>query len=124
MLLALRLDGRAIAMKFNLTAGNGSFACKIAFDEDYARFSPGVLLELDNIRRVHENSELRWMDSCAIPDHFMINRLWTERRVIQNSLLSSGKFSGDLVVSLLPLLRLVRRRLKKRYKHPIPGPSP
>ena len=114
MLLALRLDGRAIAMKFNLTASNGSFACKIAFDEDYARFSPGVLLEIDNIRRVIENSDLCWMDSCAIPDHSMINRLWTERRVIQNSLLSSGNLSGDLVVSLLPLLHLVRRRLKKR----------
>lgn len=119
MLLALKLNGKPLAMKFNLLSGEGAFACKIAFDEEYARFSPGVLLELDNIRRLHECGDsahemnTRWMDSCAIPDHFMINRLWTERRLIQNSVLSTGKFSGDLVVSLLPLLRFARRTLSK-----------
>ncbi len=116
MLLALKVNGRPIAMKFNLLAGDGSFACKIAFDEEFSRFSPGVLLELDNIRRLQQNSNLHWMDSCAIPDHFMINRLWTERRLIQNSVLSAGKFSGDLVVSLLPLLRFVKRRLQRKRR--------
>ena len=115
MMLALKLNGNPLAMKFNLLSGDGAFACKIAFDEEYARFSPGVLLELDNIRRLHEDenslpwSKACWMDSCAIPDHFMINRLWTERRLIQNFVLSTGHFSGDLVVSLLPLLRLANR---------------
>ncbi len=47
MTLALRLDGRAIAMKCNLLAGDGAVAFKIAYDEDYARFSPGVLLEIE-----------------------------------------------------------------------------
>ncbi len=52
MLLTLRLDGHEIAMKCNLMApgGVGSFSFKIAHDEAYARFSPGVLLEIDNIR--------------------------------------------------------------------------
>lgn len=117
MLLALKLNGKPLAMKFNLLSGGGAFACKIAFDEEHARFSPGVLLELDNIRRLHENSthgkRTHWMDSCAIPDHFMINRLWTERRLIQNSVLSTGRFSGDLVVSLLPVLRFANRSLRK-----------
>jgi CelD/BcsL family acetyltransferase involved in cellulose biosynthesis len=114
MLLALRLKGRAIAMKFNLLAGHAAFACKIAYDEEYARFSPGVLLELYNIHLLHENGALHWMDSCAIPDHFMINRLWTERRLIQNSVVSSSSFYGDLVVSLLPSLRSVKRRLRRK----------
>lgn len=113
MLLALRLDGRPLAMKFNLLAGEGAFACKIAFDENFARYSPGVLLELENIRQLQENPTAKWMDSCAIPDHFMINRLWTERRLMQNLVLSSGSIAGDLVVSLLPLLRFFKRRLKK-----------
>ena len=118
MMLALKLNGKPLAMKFNLLAGDGAFACKIAFDEEYARFSPGVLLELDNIHRLHNAdsahwSKACWMDSCAIPDHFMINRLWSERRLIQNSVVSSGHFSGDLVVSLLPLLRLANRTIRR-----------
>lgn len=43
MTLAMRLDGRAIAMKCNLLAGAGAVAFKITYDESYARYSPGVL---------------------------------------------------------------------------------
>ena len=117
MLLSLKLNGRPIAMKFNLLADNGAFACKIAYDEEFSSFSPGVLLELENIRLVQETPALQWMDSCAIPDHSMINRLWTERRSLQNSLVSTGKMSGNLIVALLPILRFVKAQCKqKRWK--------
>jgi CelD/BcsL family acetyltransferase involved in cellulose biosynthesis len=118
MMLGLFLGGRPIALKCNLRSGHASFAFKIAFDEQLARFSPGVLLELQNIRVLHETPALRWMDSCAIPDHFMINRLWTERRLIQTVLLSTGRASGDLVVSLLPLLRWLKRCFSRRKPRP------
>src|SRR5262249_34603394 len=64
-LLALRIDGRPVAMKCTLLAGDGAVAFKIAYDEDFARYSPGVLLELRNIDWFHEQPALRWMDSCA-----------------------------------------------------------
>lgn len=112
MMLAMRQGGRPIAMKCNFIAGEGSFAFKIAFDETCRRFSPGVLLELENIRRLHARSELRWMDSCAVPDHPMIERLWTERRTIQTLVFPVGSGMGGLVVSALPFLRWVRHRLK------------
>ena len=53
-MLALRLDGAPIAMKCNVEAGDGAFALKVAFDEAYARFSPGVALEIESIRRMHD----------------------------------------------------------------------
>ena len=48
----LRLDvgGRAIAMLVNFLTPPGSFSFKTVFDEDYARFSPGVLIQLENLR--------------------------------------------------------------------------
>lgn len=112
-MLALRLDGRPIAMKCNFLAGSGSFAFKIAFDEDFARSSPGVLLELENLRRLHRESEVQWMDSCARATHPMVNRLWLDRRAIQTTLISSGSATGDLIVSLMPLVRWLHRRLRK-----------
>ena len=45
--LALRLDGRAIAMLANFITPPGAYSFKTAFDEDYARFSPGMLLQLE-----------------------------------------------------------------------------
>lgn len=91
MVLSLALDGRPVAMKCNVLAdggeggGGGSFALKIAYDDAYAKYSPGVLLEIENIRALHEaGARVRWMDSCAVPDHPMIDRLWRDRLPIVN----------------------------------------
>jgi CelD/BcsL family acetyltransferase involved in cellulose biosynthesis len=81
-MLRIDFDGRAIAMLVNFVTLPGSFSYKIAYDEEYARFSPGVLIELDNIARVLGSENIRWMDSCAAEGHPMIDRLWTERRSI------------------------------------------
>lgn len=110
MMLALCLDGVPIAMKCNFLSGRGSFAFKIAFDEDFARYSPGVLLELENLERLATMPAVEWMDSCAAAEHFMINRLWTARRLIETIVVSTGKGFGDLLVSTLPLLRWLKRR--------------
>ena len=77
--LALRLDGRAVAMLVNFITAPGAYSFKTAFDEDYARFSPGMLLQLENLALL-ERPELRWADSCAAEGHPMIERLWRGRR--------------------------------------------
>lgn len=110
MMLALRLNGQPIALKCNLLSGAGSFAFKIAFDEAFGSYSPGVHLELENIRRLHEHTELAWMDSCATARHFMINRLWLSRRTIKTILASTGKSGGNLLLASLPLLRWFKRK--------------
>jgi Acetyltransferase (GNAT) domain len=90
-LLALRLDGKAIAMKCNFLSGEGSFSFKIAYDESFASFSPGVLLELYNMRVLAEHHpQVKWMDSCAAEKHFMANRLWPERRPIARYIMALG----------------------------------
>lgn len=80
--LRLDLDGRAIAMLVNFRHQGGAFSFKIAFDEELGRFSPGVLIELANLRHVQGDDGIGWMDSCAAPDHPMIDSLWAERRSI------------------------------------------
>jgi CelD/BcsL family acetyltransferase involved in cellulose biosynthesis len=79
--LRLAVDGRPIAMLVNLHAPPGGFSYKIAFDEDYARYSPGVLIELENLRLLGRPG-FAWMDSCAVEDHPMIDSLWRGRRPI------------------------------------------
>lgn len=77
--LALRLDGRAIAMLVNFITPPGAYSFKTAFDEDYARFSPGMLLQLENLALL-ERPDIRWADSCAAEGHPMIERLWRDKR--------------------------------------------
>jgi hypothetical protein len=113
MMLAIKLDGVMIASKLNLIAGSGSFAFKIAFDEAYAEFSPGLLLEVENIRSLHRMPDLQWMDSCAAPRHPMIDHLWPGRRAIETIVIPGGRKYGSLILAAFPLLREIKQRLRR-----------
>lgn len=82
MFLRLDLNGKPLAMLVNFLMGEGGFSFKIAFDETMARFSPGVLIEIENLRHVLDHKCTAWMDSCAAAGHPMIDSLWSERRRI------------------------------------------
>jgi len=79
--LRLDLAGLPIAMLVNFLSPPGSFSFKTVFDEDYARFSPGVLIQIDNLA-ILDRPDIDWTDSCAVDDHPMIDNLWRERRAI------------------------------------------
>lgn len=109
---SIHLNGEPIAMKVNLLATPGAFGFKIAYDERYAKYSPGVQLELENLRSFHEETPFTWMDSCAAPHHPMINRIWTERRLIHHLRISTGNWRGNLTIGTRTLLRSIRRSLR------------
>ncbi len=79
--LALRLDGKAIAMLVNFTTKPHSFAFKTTFDENYARYSPGMLLQRENLALLNRDG-ITLNDSCAAEDHPMIERIWRDRRTV------------------------------------------
>ena len=79
--LRLSLDGKPIAMLANFITPPGAFSYKTAYDEDYARFSPGVLLQRENLDLL-DNPAIDWCDSCASADHPMIDRIWREKRAM------------------------------------------
>ena len=79
--LTLRLSDRPIAMLATFLTPPGAFSYKTAFDEEFARFSPGVLLQRENLTML-ERPEIAWSDSCASADHPMIDHLWRERRKV------------------------------------------
>ena len=83
------LDGRPVAAKCCLFAAPGAFAFKTAFDENYARFSPGILLQTELIQRFHNQAQIRWMDSCAEPDSYL-SSLWIDRRLIGTIVIAIG----------------------------------
>ena len=77
--LALRLDGAPIAAGVALKAGDRAFYWKTAYDEAHADASPGVQATLALSRRLAATPGLALADSCALPDHPMINRVWSDR---------------------------------------------
>lgn len=79
--LTLTLDEAPIAMLANFLTPPGAYSFKTTYDERYARFSPGVLLQRENLDLLGREG-IAWADSCAAADHPMIERIWREKRPI------------------------------------------
>lgn len=115
LMFELSLDGRPLAMLCDFLAAPGAYAFKMAFDEAYAKYSPGVLMELEFIPLRHQlkTRGIDWIDSCAAPDAQVTMRLWEDRRSLCTYMVSSGGMLGDLMVRLYPFA--------KRLKHGLHG---
>ncbi|MCB1476709.1 MAG: GNAT family N-acetyltransferase [Rhodobiaceae bacterium] len=71
--------GKPVAITVMLLGGGASWLWKVAYDEDFAKFSPAVQLISGMTGELAANRPGVRLDSCAIPDHPMIDRLWRER---------------------------------------------
>ena len=86
----LFVDARAIAAIVTLKSGATAWCWKIAYDESFARFSPGVQLLLDVTEGLLDDAAVARADSCATPDHPMIDHIWRERLVLADRLIRIG----------------------------------
>ena len=82
--LALVLDGAPIAAGFMLISGARGYYWKSAYDEALAGFSPGLQLALAHSRRLSERPGLALLDSCALEDHPMIGRVWSDQLAFED----------------------------------------
>ena len=98
--LAIRLDGRPLAMLATFLCPPGAFSFKTAFDESFARFSPGVLLQRENLDLL-ARTDIEWTDSCAAMDHPMIDHFWRERRVVARHNIAIGGKARRLLFNAL-----------------------
>ncbi len=87
--LAMTLDGRPVAMLASFITPPAGFMFKTTFDESLAAYSPGVLLQRENLAML-EAEGINWVDSCAGEDHPMITHLWRERRPVGKVSLAIG----------------------------------
>ena len=111
----LSLDGRTIAAGLVATAGRRAYYLKTAYNESFARFSPGFLLTLDLTSHLLDDSEIDDTDSIAVADHPMVDRIWTERFPVASVVISTGANGGTLFSAAVAVERL-RERAVERIK--------
>ncbi len=68
-----------VASAITLSSGRGAWGWKIAYDESFAAASPGVQLYFDLTTTLLADPAIAFVDSCATPDHPMIDHLWRKR---------------------------------------------
>jgi CelD/BcsL family acetyltransferase involved in cellulose biosynthesis len=107
---SLKVDGHTIAAQFDISAGPGAFSLKVAYDERYARFSPGILLSMEVVRRLHKQRTIRWLDSCTAPGEHPTRHLWGQWRLLASIVLPTGSWGSELAVSLVPAAKVLLGR--------------
>ncbi|MGH7004651.1 MAG: GNAT family N-acetyltransferase, partial [Alphaproteobacteria bacterium] len=87
----LELDGKVIAVLIVFVEAGEAWTWKTAYDETLSAFSPGVLLMIEVLKNHLDDPNIDRTDSCAVPDHPVVSRLFQERETI-----------GTLVIGLSP----------------------
>jgi len=111
----LAIDGKTIATLFAVICGRKAWLIKIAYDENYARYSPGVLLMLDVTRDLLERGDIDEVDSSAVPDHPMINHLWRDRLAMTDIMVATPGTSAA-VFRLMAMAEHCRRKARRLAK--------
>jgi CelD/BcsL family acetyltransferase involved in cellulose biosynthesis len=93
-LLALGAAEQTVSAKCNLLAGDGVFCFKIAHDESFAHYRPGLQLELRMLELFRDQMSETWMDSCSAADSSLFEHFWPERRPIGSYLVTAGGAVG------------------------------
>ncbi len=102
----LKFNGKPIAGLFGMVEGAQGWIVKIAYDEAFAKFSPGVMLVLDATEAFFSEPQLKLVDSCAIPGHPMIDRIWRDRINMVDVLVAPAQVSHLHFVTTVALLKL------------------
>jgi hypothetical protein len=111
----LWLDETLIASLVSISGTKWLSTWKIAYDETYSQYSPGLLVMESLTRSILEYGKPIHIDSLADPDHPMVDRLWKERRILEDVVISlTGKKSLSFYVTFL--IEKMRLKAKARLK--------
>ena len=114
----LKLDGKSIASLFAIVEGDQAWLGKIAYDETYAKFSPGALIILDCTESFFAEPAITQIDSSAIPNHPLIDRIWRDRLAMVSIFIGSENLNQtqfNLTVALAKQKLKWRNRLRDLY---------
>jgi CelD/BcsL family acetyltransferase involved in cellulose biosynthesis len=92
MIDVLRLGDRPIAALIRFDLGGLSIPWKVAFDEEYAAYSPGKQLMCDETRRWLADPTIERVDPVCEEDNPLMAPLWPDREPYGTLLISSGRW--------------------------------
>ncbi len=111
----LALDGEPVATLFAFVIGRRLWLGKMAYAESLARFSPGVLLMVEATRDILAEGGIGWADSCAVPDHPMIDHIWRQRQAMADVMIATPLASARRARAMIAAEQ-ARRALRVRLK--------
>ncbi|WP_102960879.1 GNAT family N-acetyltransferase [Mangrovicella endophytica] len=121
-IFTLRAGGQPVASLVAFVLGGEAFAWKTGYDENFAAASPGLQLMLHVTEALIADPDVARADSCTVPDHTLMNRVWKERIDIATYVVGLSPDAGARVEAAAKgvtamkrsrnLARLMRERLQ------------
>jgi CelD/BcsL family acetyltransferase involved in cellulose biosynthesis len=111
MFLSLEAGTQVLAQNTALIGGVGLFGFRKAYDETFAQWSPGSLLDLDVLRWFHEMRQLAWLDTCSSSDDQAAGRVFGDRRAICTLAVPISPV-GSAAAAMLPIAVRAHRYLR------------
>ncbi len=105
---SINLDGRAIASIVIFLMAGEAYTWKTAYDESLSRYSPGKLLVMKLTDWHLDDANILRTDSCAVPDHPIMSRLWEEREEMGTLVIGLARNSDRDVRQVATQLHLYR----------------
>lgn len=119
---SLDLDGKPVAMGIVIEDNGTAYFWKTAYDEAYAALSPGVLFVRELTGRLTAGGAPLKIDSCATPDHPMIDHLWPQRiAMLDLALALAPGWRGRAAVAADSLRRGLRKTAKNLLRRDASG---
>jgi len=108
----LEVGERVVAAQLFLRAGGGIFLLKLTYDEEMARYSPGIQLHFDTIDHLCRTTDAAWIDSCTYEDNQTLLWLYPDRRTVSATVVATGTVADRLVLAGVTGARRALRRRK------------
>ncbi|MCO6387190.1 GNAT family N-acetyltransferase [Aliihoeflea sp. 40Bstr573] len=122
----LTVSGRPVASLVVFVESGIAYTWKTAFDEEFSGYSPGVLLMIEVTKRHLDDYNVTVTDSCAVPDHPVLARLWSERSTLAtlivglepkaDRLVNAAALGIEREARLRDLLRRARLRVRRTLR--------
>ena len=116
----LRADGKTIAVTIALKSGDTAWGWKVAYDEAYADYSPGVLGVAGLTETMLADPAIAQADSCAKANDTTAPQLWRERLTLADCLFTASanaEFSFALASRFEALRRAAITAAKSARDH-------
>ncbi len=112
---SLLLDGAPIAMSINMSNGATLFTLKCAYDENYRKFSPGLVLEYLVVEEFFTSGAFAEMDASTTMDGHIIQEFWDGDKPMASVIIGPDDVRLDLLARGWTAWRDVRQGLARLH---------
>jgi hypothetical protein len=104
---SIATETQDIAISFRFITHNQCFEIKTSYHDDFRRYSPGIALELYNLKDMFAGP-YDYADSCAEGDNVIVHRLWQQRRELLSGLLFQPSLQGRIIYNVFEIAKKLR----------------